>query len=262
MVADSLEARRQRARPRLSIRPLLQIGAHLAGTAFRLLPKKKRYGVARRIALSMAPLLRRSPYYKRRPSALDGSREEALRMVLRSMTRARVEFDPQFEVVGGELVADRPVLIISGHFLLNIHMSRMMFDAGRRFTPALGGPREPMYYFGTTVPLPFHFVDAHLFLRMRQTLKEGRGVGFMIAEAVEREENWIEVATAAGPRYVSNAAFAFAVRTKTPVVFGATYINAEGRVRITFEEPRGTDCETMTAEYCEFLQRHAAAVMR
>jgi hypothetical protein len=234
----------------------------MTGVAFGILPKKKRYVVARRIALTIAPLLRRSSTFKRRPSLLDGPREEALRMVLRTMTRARVEFDPEPEVVGAELVADRPVLIISGHFLLNIHMSRLMFNAGRRFTATLGGPREPMYYLGTTVPLPFLFADAQLFLRMRKTLKEGDGVGFVIAELGIPHENSIEVQTVVGPRYVSKAAFAFAVRTRTPVVFGATYLNAEGRVRITFEEPHATDCDAMTAEYCEFLRRHAAQVVR
>ncbi|HEU4889847.1 MAG TPA: hypothetical protein VFV49_18330 [Thermoanaerobaculia bacterium] len=246
----------------MTIRPLLQLFAHLAGTAFRILPRKKRYAAARRIALMVAPLLVRSGYIERRPSLLDGPREEALRMVLRTMTRARVEFNPEVEVRGGDLIAGRAVLIVSGHFLLNIHMSRMLFDAGRRFTAILGGPREPMYYFGTTVPIDFHYADSNVFLRMRQTLSEGSGVGFAIAELGTRQENWIEVRTVAGPRYVSKAAFAFAARTRTPVVFGATYLNPEGRVTITYEEPQATDGEGLTAEFCEFLTRHAAAVVR
>jgi hypothetical protein len=245
----------------VSIRPILQIFAHLTGEAFGILPKKKRFAAARRIALMIAPLLKRTPYFPRRPSKLDGPREESLRMMVRTMTRARVEFDPDVDIVGKELVAGPPVLIVSAHFLLNGAMTRWMIDSGRRLTMTLAGPREPMYYFGTTVPRDYHYAGPLLFLHMRRTLAEG-GIGFVIAEESEPHENWLEVETAAGHRYVSPAVFTFAARTHTPIVFGATYLSPEGRVTVTYEQPRSTTAEAMTEEFCDFLRRHAAQVVR
>lgn len=245
----------------MKLRPILQVFAHLAGNAFRILPKRKRFAVALRIALAIAPLLRRSRYYARRPSLIDGSREEALRMVLRTMTRARVEFDPDVEIRGRELFPDGGVLIVSGHFLLNVLMTRWMFDAGRRFTAALGGPREPMYYFGTTVPLPYRYSGPQFLVQLRSDLAAGNICSVAIETQVP-DENWIPFDTAAGRRYLSPAALTFARRTRTPVVFVATYLNREGRVVQTYERPHSEDPAAMRDEFLEFLQRHIAAVER
>ncbi|MFL6248226.1 MAG: hypothetical protein ACJ74H_19535 [Thermoanaerobaculia bacterium] len=245
----------------MRLRPVLQIFAHLAGSAFLVLPKKKRFAAARRIALMLAPLLRRTSFFERRPSLIDGPREEAMRMVIRMMTRARVEFDPDVDVIDEELIAGAPVLIVSAHFLLNVAMTRVILDAGGRMTGSVAAPREPVYYWGTTVPLPHLYVSPLLFLQLRRTLAEG-SVVFVTAEEAEPHENWVAVDTAAGRRYVSPAVFSFIARTRMPAVFGATYLSPEGRLTITYEQPRGTTADAMCAEFCEFLRRHAAAVMR
>lgn len=246
----------------MSLRSVLQQFAHLAGNAFRILPRKQRFAAARRIALLIAPLLRRSSYFPRRPSLLDGPREEALRMLLRSMTRARVEFVPDVEVRGYEHVSDRPVLIVSGHFLLNVTMSRLIMNSGRRFFGSLAGPREPMYYHGTTVPLDVLYVGPHIFFQLRRTLKDGN-IGFVTVEVVDDpHDDWITVETVVGRRYVSPAVFSFASRTGTPLVFGATYLNPAGRLTVTYEVPREKSAEGLRDEFCRFLQKHAAAVVR
>jgi hypothetical protein len=245
----------------VKLRPILQVFAHLIGDAFRLLPKKRRFAVARRIALTIAPLLKRSPYYARRPSLLDGPREEALRMVLRTMTRARVQFDPEVEVRGRELLPEGGVLTVTGHFLLNILMTRWMFDAGRRFTAALGGPREPMYYFGTTEPLPHRFSGPQILVQLRSDLAAGNICSVAIESPIAYE-NWIPFDTAAGRRYLSPTAFAFVRRTGTPVIFAATYLSPEGRVVVTYERPHSEDPAARTDEFREFLQRHIAAIER
>ena len=182
-------------------------------------------------------------------------------MVMRTMTRARVEFDPDVNVIGKELVSGRPVLIVSAHFLLNVAMSRSILEAGGRFTGSVAGPREPLYYFGTTIPLPHLYAGPLLFLQLRRTLAEG-SYGFLTAEESEPHENWVAVDTAAGRRYVSPAVFSFVARTHLPIVFGATYLSREGRLTITYEQPRGTTAEALTAEFCDFLRRHAAQVVR
>ena len=245
----------------MSLRSVLQQFAHFTGHAFRILPRKRRFAVAQRIALLIAPVVRRSSYFPRRPSLLDGPREETLRMLLRSMTRARVEFVPDVEVRGYEHVAGRPVLIVTGHFLLNITMSRLIMDSGRRMFFSLAGPREPMYYHGTIVPLDVLYASPYLLFQLSQTLADGH-VGSLAVEAEDPHDDWIVVETVAGPRYVSPAIFTFASRTGMPLVFGATYLNRERRLTVTYEVPREKDGAELTAEFCRFLQKHAAAVVR
>jgi hypothetical protein len=245
----------------VNVRRILQLFAHLAGSVFRLLPQKKRFAVARRIALTIAPVVRRSPWFARRPSLLDGPREESLRMVLRAMTRARVRFDPEIARIGAEVIPDGPVLLVSGHFQLNIMMSRSVYDVGRTYTIALGGSREPMYYLGTTEPIGKVYSGPQLFVQMRRILT-GRSVVLITIEEPVLHEDWVPLDTVVGRRYVSPATFAFALRTGTPIVFAATHLDDKGRVTSSFERPRSTDGAGMTEEFCEFLRKHVAAVKR
>jgi hypothetical protein len=245
----------------VSLRPFLQPFAHLTGDAFRLLPRSRRFAAARRIALALAPLLRRLPYYRRRPSLLDGPREEALRIVLRSMTRAGVTFDVDAGIHGRELVPDGGMFIVSGHFLLNVMMTRWIHEAGRHFIAGLGGPREPMFYAGTRVPLDHVFSSPQIFTRVRKKIA-ARAIVFLTIEVPVPQEGWIAVETAAGTRYVSPATFTFAARTRTPVLYAATYLDERGRLCVFYERPTSEDPETMAREFCAFLQRHAATVRR
>jgi hypothetical protein len=243
----------------VNLRRYLQPFAHLAGNVFRILPRGRRFGVALRIALAIAPLLRRSRYYQRRPSLLDGPREEALRIVLRTMTRARVEFDPELRIVSGELAGEGRLLILSGHFLLNVLSTRWLFDSGRPITAGLGGPREPMYYSGTTIPLPFVYAGPRMFVQLRRTIAEG-SAGFITIEVPVPHDGWVVAETAAGRRYISPAIFTFAERTGTRVIFVATYLDRDGRVTVTFEQPHAKEAAAMTNEFREFLERHAGSV--
>jgi lauroyl/myristoyl acyltransferase len=244
------------------IRPVLQVFAHLIGASFRVLPKQKRFAVARRIALTMAPLLKRTPYYERRPSPLDGPREEAMRMMLRTMTRARVEFVPEVELRGIELLPAGPFILAGAHFLLNIAMTRWFHDHGRTYIGSVGGPREPVYYFGTLVPLTFRYSGPQILVQIRRDLAAGHTSFIAIEAAIRYGDDWVAVDTVVGRRYVSPAAFTFAKRTGTPMIFVATYLNHEGRVVVTFERPQSDDPAVMTTEYCQFLKRHIGAVER
>jgi hypothetical protein len=97
---------------------------------------------------------------------------------------------------------------------------------------------------------------------LRRTLADGN-IGLVTVEVVDDpDDDWIVVNTVVGPRYVSPAVFTFASRTGTPLVFGATYLNPEGRLMVTYEQPQAKDAEGLKDEFCEFLRRHAAAVVR
>jgi hypothetical protein len=220
-----------------------------------------RYPVARRIALALAPLLRRSPLYGRRASLLDGPREETLRMVLRTMTRAQVAFDPEVLWKGSAFDFDQAALFVGGHYLLNITMSRRFHDAGKRLALVVAAPREPVYYFGTPAPIENIYGGTQMFVQIRNKLREGASIFFTIEDA-EQRDGYAACETVAGTRYVSRAALQFALRVGAPLIFAATYLDAEGRITVTLEKPRTTDAEGLTAEYRDFLRRHVAAVRR
>jgi hypothetical protein len=242
----------------LAVRPLL---AAAAGHAFRILPRRARYAVAHRIALLIAPILRRSSYYARRPSRLDGYREESLRIMLRLLARSRVRFDPDIEMRGRELFPDEPTLIVSGHFLLNVHMTRWMFDAGRDMTAVLGGEREPMYYSGTLRDLGRIIVGPLVLQQMRSHLLKGSDV-FIDIESGRMNEGWTPVETAAGTRWTSIKPLQFAKRIGVPVIFASTIIDERGRMVVTYVRPSSDDPEVMLREFGEFLRVEAARVAR
>jgi len=177
------------------------------------------------------------------------------------MTRASVTFDPDVEILGRELLPDEAFLIVSGHFLLNVTMSRWIFDAGRRFTVSLGGPREPMYYSGTTVPLPYRYSGPQVLVQLRRELAAGN-ICFIAIERDVPHPDWTAVDTVAGRRWVSPKAFAFAAKTATPMLFAATYLSREGRLTVRYEQPRSREPAAMAGEFCEFLEKHIAAIER
>ena len=221
-----------------------------------------RFAVASWIAMRIAPFLRRSNYYDRRPSLLDGPREESLRMVLRSLTRARVQFDPTVVVHGREHLHNGALIVVSGHFLLNITLSRVLHEAGRLMTVVLGMPREPIYYFGTKKPLPYRYSAPQLFLQLRTFLAREEVVFITVEQTEKLDADWIDVETREGMRYVSPAAFSFAAKTGIPLVFSATHVDARGRIHLTIEKPLSREPAEMTAEFCEFLRKRVAAIDR
>jgi len=243
----------------VNARRIAQVFADLAGQSFRLVPHRKRFDVARRVALALAPFYRRSPLYARRPSLLDGAREECMRMVLRTMTRTGVPFVPDFGVRGGELVPPGPVLVASGHFLLNIMMSRWFEERGHPFTVVVGGPREPMFIAGTRVAVDLVQAGPDVLLRVRGRLAQGRTV-FVNLEQLLPHEGWTTVDTAAGRHYVSSSVLRFAERTRTALIFAAVHFDENRRVTLTFARPSAGDAATMMADYCAFLAAEAAKV--
>jgi hypothetical protein len=242
------------------LRRIAQFFADLAGHAFRLMPRGKRFDAARRIALALAPLYRHTPFYAGRPSLLDGPREECLRMLLRTMTRTGVLFDPQLDVDGGELLPPGAALIVSGHFHNDVLASRWLEDHGHPYTAVIGTPREPLFVAGTARPLDLLMVGPQVLVKIRGRLAQGRTV-FIDLDESNPAGGWTPVDTVAGRRYVSGALFKFAERTRTPLLFAVVRFGGRRRVTLRFARPSANDAGTMLAEYCDFLRAEAAAVM-
>jgi hypothetical protein len=182
-------------------------------------------------------------------------------MVLRALARSRVRFNPDIDVRGRELFPDTPALIVSGHFLLNGHMTRWMFDAGRDMTAVLGGERETMYYSGTLRPVAQLIVGPLVLLQMRRSLAEGSNV-FIDIESGRMNEGWTPVETAAGTRWTSIKPLQFAKRIGVSVIFASTIIDERGRLVVTYVRPSSDDPDVMLCEFGEFLRDAAARVAR
>ncbi len=245
----------------MNIRRILQVFAYLIGNVFRLFPRRTRFSVARHIALALAPLLRRTRYYARRPSPLDGPREEMLRILMRTMTRAEVPFDIDVEFRGEELMPSGGVIVVSAHFLLNVLISRWAHDHGRTFTGILGGEREPLFYAGTLVPLELIYVGPTVLIQARRKIREG-SILFCDIDNPEANDRRRPIDDPGGRRYVSPALLKFAARTRTPVVFAATYFDEQGRVIVTYARPSSDEPDAMMEEFLDFFRTHAARVQR
>jgi hypothetical protein len=247
----------------MNVRRVLHVFAHWTGNVFRVVPKRYRFEVARRLALLFAPVFRRTPYYARRASWLDGAREESLRMLLRSMVRAKVEFDPTIVCHGASLVPDGPFIVVSAHYLLNTLMMRWVHDRGGTLHNIAAGPRtEQVFYAGTRRPLQLLYRGPAVLLQARQKLAEGSSI-YLIAETRVEHPTWKAVDHDGDRRrYVSSAMMKFALRNRTPVVFTATYFDDAGQVAIIFERPSSSDADAMTDEFIEFFRRHTARVRR
>lgn len=182
-----------------------------------------------------------------------------LRILMRTMTRAEVPFDIDVEFRGEELMPRGGVIVVSGHFLLNVVITRWAYDHGRTFTGIFGMEREPVFYAGTLVPLDLLYAGPQVFVQARTKIEEG-SILFSDIDNTEANDRWSPIDVPGGRRYVSPALLKFAAHTRTPVVFAATYFDERGRVIVTFERPTSDEPESMMAEFLEFFRTHATRV--
>ncbi|HKO00087.1 MAG TPA: hypothetical protein VJ032_00240 [Thermoanaerobaculia bacterium] len=228
---------------------------------FRLLPRRWRYPVAMRIALLLAPLVRRTTLYRRRPSHLDGYREESLRLAIRFLARARVPYDPDLDVRGLEHFPDGAALIVSGHFLLNGLMTRCIFDAHRTLTIILGSERrEPTFYAGTLQPIETLIVNPSILVQVRRRLADGGTVLIDIDSKTAREDS-MRVETAVDTRWISPSVLQLAEKIGVPVIFTAARVERR-RATVTFVKPSSQKADVMLREFCDFYREHIAAIER
>jgi hypothetical protein len=244
----------------MSVRKVFQLMADVIGHSFRVLPRRNRYGAARRIALTIAPVLRLLPYYRRRPSSLDGYREESLRMFLRTMVRAGVTFDPDIDFRGVPL-PDGPALLASAHMLLDVHFTRRLYDRGQTLSAVVGGQGEELFYLGTRKLIDLIYVSPTCFLQVRTKLRQGNVV-FVDLDYDREYPRCVRVDTAGGPRWISDKFLKFAAKNGSPLFFVCARIGEERRVVVTCERASSRDAAGMLREYCEFLCRETALVER
>jgi hypothetical protein len=229
---------------------------------FALLPRRARFGVARWLAVAIGPLLRHTSLYRRRPSFVDGYREDAFRMLKRAMTTNGILFDPSYVVIGGDQMNLGPAVILSGHFLNNTVLSRWLYDRGDRWCLLEWDTREQRCYLGVDVPFEsISTTDPASLIKARSRLRDGLKVISLIDSILETEQR-VPVETVVGTRYISPALPQLAVSMNLPVFFTAVRFDDRNRIVVIIERAQGTDASQITAEFCEFLRRQTAAVRR
>lgn len=238
--------------------PLFRIASRLTGHLFRLLPRGWRFGVAKRLALQLGPLLRRTRYYPRRPSSIDGYREDALRLFWRAMNHTRVRFDPVYVLSGGEHVPPGGAIFVSGHFLLNGLVARWLYDRGERMSVLAGDVAERRVYPGLGEPLESMPLGPASLLKVRARLREGIKILAYI-DSTASMENRAAVETPGGTRYISPSMIELAASLDVPLLFSAVHFDDEDRLVLAIERPRTND---PYREFCEFFRAQAAAVRR
>jgi hypothetical protein len=232
-----------------------RLAANLTGALLRLVPRRLRYPLALRVARLGAPLLRKTRLYGSRLSLHDGAAEESLRLVLRAMMRLGVTFDPRIEIEGLELLPPGPTIFVSGHFMLNILLSRWLHDRGERVTIIHWRPPPGMTVIGTDVAIDALDTTPNVLLQVRSRLAAGGKVAADVDNPASDTGEALELPN--GTVYVSDRLFRLAERLDVPVRFFWTRI-VDGRVRIMFVTPASAEATAMEREFREFYRKAAS----
>lgn len=234
--------------------------ATLTGVAFTLLPRPHRFRVAKRIALTLAPLLRISRFYERRGSLLDGHREEAVRLAVHAMRRLRIAYDPMIRV-DGATPPEGAAIIACGHFLLNNLMLRWLLDRGDPVVMIANSPDPVLCYSGTAEPIDTIDSSGPVpLVRARRRLAGGAKIMVMIDDE-NAEPAYVRVDTAVGPRYLSAAIPRLAERVDVPVFFGNLRVDASGELVFDLRALPRSAPEAFEA-CCRYLVEDAARIQR
>lgn len=256
MVGDAPPVRRRR----ISIRALhWRVAANLTGTLLRLVPRRFRFPVALGAARVLAPIVSRTMLYRHRVSRQDGPGEESLRLVLRAMVRLGVPFDPVVDVDGASLVPDGPALFVSGHFMLNVLLSRWLHDRGEPVTIIHWRPPAGLRIIGTGTAIDALDVTPQVLLRIRGRLAEGRKV--IVDVDGPDPASGQALALPNDTVYVSDRVFRLAETLGVPVRFFFTHI-VDGRPRITFVRPSSPEAATAVREFRAFYLTAARKVAK
>jgi lauroyl/myristoyl acyltransferase len=242
---------------------------HLAGLCFamamRLIPRRRRFGVAMLLARAAAPFFRRTEAFReQRKGNVDGVCEIALHFVLNTLTKNGIEFDPVMIVNGHEeverpLAAGRGVLLISPHTTLSLLVIRFFHDAG--YDPIVIAADPQMRVSGTSVtattiqPSPTFLVTA------RTRLRTGKFLCAMPDRAEHTEGRTVEFDTANGRIILAPALMQLAARCGAQVVFVKAHVEGRAVIADMVSPSLSSDNsgDAITADFIQFVQAHVEA---
>ena len=238
----------------LARHPALRSCGFLLANAFRAIPKRMRFRAAVAVARAIEPLIERTSVYAARQETLrtDGLRETSLDLVLMMLTRHRIEFDLDVELVNADLLPPPeagPLQVVTPHTMLSVLIARVLHDRGH--DPLCIRPDDAAIP-GTRVPMNALHPSPSLLLRVRTAYANGRTVAAMIDRG-DPEPRQAIFETVNGEMRVSEALVQLAVRQGVTIVFLATLLDGEGRVVLHFERPRGASAPEIVAEFAAFV---------
>lgn len=242
---------------------------HLAGLCFsatmRLIPRRRRFEAAMLIARAAIPLVRRTGAFKEQQRGkVDGAREIALHLVLNTLTKNGIEFDPDLTVHGAEelermLAAGKGVLLISPHTVLSLLMLRFLHDAGH--APVVIAADPQMRISGTNVTAETLQPSPTFLVATRTRLRRGRLVCGMPDRGEPSAGRTIEFATANGQIILAPALLQVAARCRANVMF--LRVQVEGRAVVATMTPPPAEAagstDALTEAFIEFVRAHVQA---
>lgn len=256
-------------RPQAHDRPPLYW--HIASRAFALAlwttPRPFRFRAVKTLARALTPLVERTQWYRaQRQLRIDKVNEIALHYALSIMTNSGVLFDPEICVDGAEQFdaarrKGRGVLVVAPHALLSLLLFRYLYDIGSVPTIISAAPFTHIY--GKRLMIPSLQPSVATMLCLRSALRKGGVVCAMIDQQQAEARRAIEVKTAEGTIYISDALFRLAERCHASVIFTAVRLEKQRGLVLTFTAPESAPCtsvETLTKDFSAFLQAHLASV--
>jgi hypothetical protein len=238
-------------------------GGFLVAMAHRLIPQRRRFRAAVLTSRILRPLLRRSGAFTTRERLrTDRDRESALDLVLMMLDRHKTLFDPEFRLVGGEVLPrgdnPEPCLVVTMHTMLSVFVLRHTMDAGVRATHISA---DRIRIPGTRIEAQGLVPSPSLLITVRGLFAAGHTVIAMIDRAVP-ERRTRSVRFARGDFLVSTALLDLAVRHGVRVVFLMATMDGSDEVTMTLQEskprePRSVD--GILDEFREFVDHHLPA---
>ncbi len=231
----------------------------------RLIPRRRRFGVAILMARAAAPFFRRTEAFReQRKGNVDGVCEIALHFVLNTLTKNGIEFDPVMIVDGQEevesaLAAGRGVLLISPHTALSLLVVRFFHDAG--CDPIVIAADPQMRVSGTSVTATTIQPSPTFLVAARTRLRTGKLVCAMPDRAEHTEGRTVEFDTANGRIILAPALMQLAARCGAKVVFVKVYVEERGIIADMVSPPLSADssADAITANFIEFVRAHVEA---
>ena len=215
----------------------------LLGRFFALVPRRWRFTVARYVAVVGAPVawLFAPPDWR----LLSNGTNIAMWAVIRAMNRDEIEFDYDIDVEGADIVDEarrrgRGLLLISGHFRMNITIGRWFAARGWRFHAVRADPEESLYIPGTREKLPYFLRTPNVLVKIRNALAAGDMV-YVAAESSEPLGHGFTI----GGMHISDAAPQLAEKWGTTLAYMSTWADRRGRLHATITRGTAGDLRAM-----------------
>jgi lauroyl/myristoyl acyltransferase len=240
----------------------LRLAGKAVAAAMRLLPRRRRFRAALRLACAAQPFFRSTNAYRvQRRTKIDGAAEIAVYLVLNALTVNGAEFDPIAAIDGYDDFVrlcreGKGVLLVQPHAVLTHLPFRMFHDEG--LEPIGVNADARMRIAGTKIPANLLVPSPTLLMTARSRLREGRLVCAMIDRAEHAGDRTVEIETANGTIIIATALLQVAVLCGAKVAF--TEIHVEGwRIAGRILIPSSDTVEGLTREFADFVRSHIAA---